>query len=398
MNGHMYGTPPLSIEHESGGSFRAFDSAYNTYASHGNLYPEYPNASKSEAFDYNYWSPAATTTHNLLNNPVHVVLDQGQTTPSSSLQAMESLVPVPSVQLSQLHATTTISATHHHHHIHQHLYPSSTAALPSTPPTSHEPTAWLGSGDYQALHPTSHPVSGYRQYPTPCSLYSTNNFYEPSPSQWSTQPILPLKFESPYSPPSYFESSESFNHCQEQLTKDEPIDSLEQSNWPKPSMSSTPLNLVPPKNPLNGKEFVVHSLTFDYEDEEKRALICTCTRFHLGVRLQHDQNVNRRERRRRATRMGLISHLLRLIVASKEKKNVEGHKMVPRHERTAFYGSQLLIHLDRGEQIRGIASLEKKHLIKVRRVMTTSIVEFSLKYNSGIEVIFVSCRKNTYAW
>ena len=256
----MYGTPPMPIDHESG-PFRTFDPSYNLYAPHGNLYPEYSGPSKSEVFDYNYWSPttttsaAATTTHNLLGNPVNVVLDQVQTPPSSSHLAVETLVPVSSLHLSQLHATTTISATHHHHHIHQHLYPSSsTAALPSTPPMSHEPTAWLGSGEYQALHSTSNPSSAYRQYPTPCSLYSTNNFYEPCPSQWSTQPILPIKFEPPYSPPSYFEPSDSFSQCQEQLAKEEPVDALEQSNWPKPSMSSTPLTLVPPKNPLNGKE------------------------------------------------------------------------------------------------------------------------------------------------
>jgi hypothetical protein len=224
----------------SGESLRIFDSSYNTYSPHSTPYPDYTTPSKLEAFDYNYWPTSTTTTHNILANPTNPVLDQIQT-PSSTI---ESLVPI---HLSHINSATTISSTHHHHHIHQHLYPPSS-------PTCTDPSTWLGSGDYQSLHSTTNPA--YRHYSTPCSFYPPNNFYDPSQAQWTPPPpALPIKFESPYSPPpSYFESSDSINHCQEPISKDEPSDSHQQLHWLKPSSSSTQLIPIPPKNPLNGNQ------------------------------------------------------------------------------------------------------------------------------------------------
>jgi hypothetical protein len=242
-------------EHESGSSgesLRIFDSPYTNYSSH---YPDYPTASKLEAFDYNYWTP---TTTNILTNPSNPILDQMQTpssSSSSSNQQIEPHVPVSSVHLSHINSSTTISSTHHHHHIHQHLYPP-----PSPPPiTCNDPTTWLGSGDYQPLHSTTNP-SSYRHYSTPCSFYPPNNFYDPSQSHWTPPPplpsTLPIKFESPYSPPpSYYQSSDSLNHCQEQMSKEEPRDSPpEQLNWHKHPTSSNQLIPIPPKNPLTGNQ------------------------------------------------------------------------------------------------------------------------------------------------
>ncbi|CAF4619061.1 unnamed protein product, partial [Rotaria magnacalcarata] len=80
--------------------------------------------------------------HNILANQTIVAIDQAQTQQSLN-PTLETLVPIPSVQLSQLNASATISATHHHHHIHQHLYPPT----PSTPPpTCNDSSTWLGSG------------------------------------------------------------------------------------------------------------------------------------------------------------------------------------------------------------------------------------------------------------
>jgi hypothetical protein len=241
-------------DHESGSSgesLRIFDSSYNTYSPHSTHYSDYPTASKLEAFDYNYWP--TTTTHNILANPSSTVLDQIQTpSSSSSSQPVEALVPVSSVHLSHVNSSTTISSTHHHHHIHQHLYPP-----PSPPPIAcNDPSTWLGSGDYQPLHSTTNP-SSYRHYSTPCSFYPTNNFYDPSQSHWTPPPpALPIKFESPYSPPpSYFQSSDSLNHCQEQISKEEPSNSPEHLNWLKHQpTSSNQLIPVPPKNPLTGNQ------------------------------------------------------------------------------------------------------------------------------------------------
>jgi len=235
----------IPTNHESGESLRIFDSPYSAYPTSYSDYATPP--SKLEAIDYNYWPTIAT--HNILTNPVSTVLDQIQTPPSSS-QAIDTLGPLSSVQLSHNNSSTTISATHHHHHIHQHLYPP-----PSSPPTYTDPSAWLGSGDYQPLHPTTNP-SSYRHYSTPCSFYPPNHFYDPSQSQWTPPSAVPIKFESPYSPPpSYFESSDSINHCQDQISKEEPLESPQQQlNWLKPQHSSTQFIPIPPKNPLNGNQ------------------------------------------------------------------------------------------------------------------------------------------------
>jgi hypothetical protein len=244
----------IPVDHESGSSgesLRIFDSSYNTYSPHSTSYPDYPTASKLEACDYNYWP--ATTTHNILAHPMSTVIDQIQT-PSPTI---ETFVPVSSVNLSHIHSSTIISATHHHH-IHQHLYPPPSS---SPPPTCNDPSTWLGSGDYQSLHSTNNP-SSYRHYSTPCSFYPTNNFYDPSQSQWTPPPptTLPIKFESPYSPPpSYFESSDSLNHCPEQISKEEPSDSFQQFHCLKPQSSSSQLIPVPPKNPLNGNQLTFKS-------------------------------------------------------------------------------------------------------------------------------------------
>jgi len=242
----------IPADHESGSSgesLRIFDSSYNTYSPHSTPYADYTTPSKLEAFDYNYWP--TTTTHNILSNPTSTVLDQIQT-PSSTI---ETLVPVSNVHLSHNNSSTTISATHHHHHIHQHLYPTSSS---SSSPTCNDPSTWLGSGDYQSLHSTTTTTnpSSYRHYSTPCSFYHPpNNFYDPSQTQWTPPSTNPIKFESSYSPPpSYFESSDSINHCQEQISKEEPSDSFQQLNWLKNQSSSTQLIPIPPKNPFNGNQ------------------------------------------------------------------------------------------------------------------------------------------------
>jgi len=218
----------ISVDHES--NPRLYETSYNTYSP----YTDYTTASKLEAFDYNYW-PTATTTHNILAIPpsstTNSIIDQIQTPPSTS-QTIETLVPGPSVHLSQLNSSTTsISATHHHHHIHQHLYPTSIS--------SNDPSNWLTSTDYQ-------PPTPYRHY-----TYPNNNFYDQS--QWLTPPSsLPIKFEAPYSPPSYFDSSHQLDQPLSD-SKEEPSDSSyskcqeQQLNWFKPQLSP-----VPPKNPANG--------------------------------------------------------------------------------------------------------------------------------------------------
>ena len=237
----------ISIDHEA--NSRLYEPSYNTYSS----YPEYTTASKLEAFDYNYW-PTATTTRNILSIPPSTANTIGDPIPipSSTSQTIETLVPVPAVHLSQINSRTTISATHHHHHIHQHLYP--------TTPASNEPTNWLSSNEYESPTP-------YRHY-----SYPHNNFYDQS--QWTTPtPALPIKYESPCSPPSYLESS---HHFDQQLSdsKEELSDPSyskyqeQQVNWLKPQLPP-----IPPKNPTNGMS---HSysfrLTFKYERRSKRAL------------------------------------------------------------------------------------------------------------------------------
>ena len=246
----------IPTDHDSEESVPTFDPTYNPYYSHMTAYSDYPTSSKIEAIDYNYWPPTSTpsTTHNILINPT---LDQ---TPGSS----STIETLGSVHLPNIHSSAILSSTHHHHHLHQHLYPTS--------PTCHDSSNWVNTVDYQSLNSPTNP-SSYRHYSTPCSFYSSNNFYDPSQPQWTSPPTtLPIKFESPYTPsPSYFESSDSLN----QIPKEEPTESFEQRNWLKPQSSSSTsssaqLTPIPPKNPLNGNQ-----LTFKRERISKRALIET---------------------------------------------------------------------------------------------------------------------------
>jgi hypothetical protein len=173
------------------------EPSYTTYSP----YTDYPTPTKLEALEYNYWP----TAHNLI--------DQIQT----PILTNETLVP----NLSQINSSTAISSTHHHHHIHQHVYP-----------TNDSPN-WITPTDYQTPPPT------YRHY-----TYPNNHFYDQS--QWSTPAI---KYEPPYSPPSYYENIDQPLSD----SKEEPSDSSyikcseEQSNYFKPQL--TP---APPKNPTNG--------------------------------------------------------------------------------------------------------------------------------------------------
>jgi hypothetical protein len=211
----------ISVDHEP--NSRLYETSYNPYSP----YPDYPTTSKLEAFDYNYWP---TTTHNILAIPS--TTNSAETPPSTS-QTIETLVPNSSVHLSQINSTTTIASTHHHHHIHQHLYP---------PPTSsNDPSNWIASNDYQ-------PATPYRHYP-----YSNNHFYDQSQWPTSSTTSLPIKFESPYSPPSYYDASHNLDQQTLSDSKEEPSDSSyskcqeQQLNWFKPQ-----LNPIPPKNLTNG--------------------------------------------------------------------------------------------------------------------------------------------------
>ncbi|CAF1213712.1 unnamed protein product [Adineta steineri] len=253
-----------------------FDTSYNGYSSHPIAYSDYPpqpSSSKLEAIDYGCWP--AITAHNILTNRASTVHDHIQPTspPPSSSQTIETLTPISSAHLSQNNSSSTISATHHHHHVHQHLYPSSTSSpsSPPPPPYSDQPV-WLGRADYQFLHPTTNTPS-YRHYSTPCSIYPPNNFYDPSQSQWTSPSLLPIKYESPYnSPPSHFESSESINHCHEQIPKHEPSESPQQSNWIKHENSSTLMHPIPPKNLLNGKTRTRDKYRIVYTDQQRYEL------------------------------------------------------------------------------------------------------------------------------
>ena len=218
--------PPLiSIDHES--NPRVYETPYNTFVP----YPDYATSSKLEAFDYNYWpanTTTTTTTHNILAEPSSLTTDHIPTPSSSTTnQTLERIGSNSPVHLSQINSTTTISATHHHHHIHQHLYPLN------------ENSNWLTATEYQS-------PNGYRHY-----SYPNNNLYDQP--QWSTPaPALPIKFESSYSPPSYYESAHHLEHPLS-INKEEPSDSSytkcpeQSSNWYKSQL--TP---VPPKNPANG--------------------------------------------------------------------------------------------------------------------------------------------------
>lgn len=241
----------ISNGHEncsSSESLRIYDSSYNPYSSHSIPYSDYATPpSKIEPFEYNYWSTPATT-HNILTNPSLTILD-----PTCSNSTLENLVPVSSVQLSQKNSSIS-----NHHHSHQHVYP----LPPSSPPSAcNDPGGWLGSGNYQALHSTPN-SSSYRHYPNACSFYAPNNFYDSPQSQWTSPPAgqVPFKFEQSYTP-TYFDTANHLNHCQQQTPKDELSNSSQQSDWLKSESSSTKLIPVPPKNPLNG-----NSLTFNIKE------------------------------------------------------------------------------------------------------------------------------------
>ncbi|UJR31021.1 hypothetical protein I4U23_018531 [Adineta vaga] len=277
MNTNTPYTPIISANHETGESLRTFDSPYHSYSSHPMTYSEYPlSTSKSEAFEYPYWSTIPT--HNILANPSNPLLDQ--ISPSlSSNQTIGTLASVSSVHLPQNNLSAPISTTQHYHHIHQYLYPqSSTSPSPPPPPpptttTYNDSSAWLGSGDYQALHSTTTTTTppSYRHYSTPCSFYPPNHFYDPSQSQWL--PSSTLKFESPYSPPpSYIESSDSLNHCQEQLSKEELSHSPQQSTWLKNQSSPTHCKPVPPRNPMNGKTRTRDKYRIVYTEQQRYEL------------------------------------------------------------------------------------------------------------------------------
>ncbi|CAF0962354.1 unnamed protein product [Rotaria sp. Silwood1] len=241
----------ISVDHES--NPRLYETTYNNYSP----YTDYAATSKLEAFDYNYW-PGTPATHNILTIPptstTNQIIDQIQTSPSTN-QTIETLVPGSTVHLSQINSTATISATHHHHHIHQHLYPA--------PSSSNDSPNWLTPTEYQS-------PNNYRHY-----TYTNNNFYDQS--QWTTPPptsssLAPIKFESPYSPPSYFESSHNIDQPLSD-SKEEPSNSSytkcqeQQSNWFKSQLTPTP-----PKNPANGKTRTRDKYRIVYTDRQRYEL------------------------------------------------------------------------------------------------------------------------------
>ncbi|CAF4038988.1 unnamed protein product, partial [Rotaria magnacalcarata] len=225
----------ISLDHES--NSRLYETSYNSYSPYTEFTPPPPATSKLEAFDYNYW-PGTPTTHNILAIPppltTNATIDQMHPSPSTS-QTLETLAPhgSSSVYLSQINSTATIAATHHHHHIHQHLYAAASS--------SNDSSNWLPSTEYQTPDTYRH-----------CT-YANNSFYDQS--QWATPtPSLPsIKFESPYSPQSYFESSNNLDQpLSDSKAEEEPSSSSyskcqEQQNWFKSQLTPTP-----PKNPVNG--------------------------------------------------------------------------------------------------------------------------------------------------
>ena len=227
MNAHY--PPIISVDHES--NSRLYETPYDNYSP----YAGYAATSKLEAFDYNYCPAPIATTHNILTIPPPIstnpVIEQIQTSPSTS-QTIETLVPGSSVHLSQVNSTTTISATHHHHHIHQHLYPA-------LPPSSNDPSNWPTPTEYQS--PTA-----YRH----CA-YPNNNFYDQS--QWTTSTSsLPIKFESSYSPPSYFESMYNFDQTLSDSKEEQSNTSYSKCEKQQSQWFKTQLTPTPPKNPANG--------------------------------------------------------------------------------------------------------------------------------------------------
>ncbi|CAF2087179.1 unnamed protein product [Rotaria magnacalcarata] len=245
----------ISLDHES--NSRLYETSYNSYSPYTEFTPPPPVTSKLEAFDYNYW-PGTPTTHNILAIPppltTNATIDQMHPSPSTS-QTLETLAPhgSSSVYLSQINSTATIAATHHHHHIHQHLYAAASS--------SNDSSNWLPSTEYQTPDTYRH-----------CT-YANNSFYDQS--QWATPtPSLPsIKFESPYSPQSYFESSNNLDQpLSDSKAEEEPSSSSyskcqEQQNWFKSQLTPTP-----PKNPVNGKTRTRDKYRIVYTDRQRYEL------------------------------------------------------------------------------------------------------------------------------
>jgi hypothetical protein len=209
----------ISIDHED--HTRSYDPSYHAYST----YTDYPTSSKLEEVDCHYWS-TNNSAHNLLTIPsssTGSIIDPIQ----SSTSLIDTYVPV---HLSQMNSTTTISATHHHHHIHQHVYPTA------------DTSNWFYSNEYPS------PPTNYRPYI--CSS-NNNNFYDNN--QWSTptsiaSPSVPTKFDTPYSPPSYIDSSYNLDQaCSD--SKEEPSSNYVETLYNTFKSEPTP---VPPKNPANG--------------------------------------------------------------------------------------------------------------------------------------------------
>ena len=262
-------SPMIAIDHD--GHSRLYETPYTTCVP----YSDYSSSSKLEALEYNYWQNT-NATHNISTLPhssaaCPSLLDPAQTAPPSTNSLLESLIPVHVSQMNHIppsssSSTTTISATHHHHHIHQHLFPNGTLT-----PSSDTPN-WFNAADYPS------PNASYRPY-----SYGNNTFYDQA--HWST-PIstVAMKFETPYSPPSYAESSHQLDQPYVD-SKEEPAEySDDRFNCCKAQF--TP---VPPKNPANG---MVHLPLFGLSHRHWPLPKCKGhwiwifdfnTRFHLSV-------------------------------------------------------------------------------------------------------------------
>ena len=249
----------IPIEQESGSS----ESSYSNYEPVYGVYPHYvnyQNPSKLETFEYNYWPN--------YQNPT-VPIDESVSLGVCSNQTnIENLVVPSTVNYSPVDSTNHLLALQQHQQQQQHIYLTPTDSNP------HDPSHWLGQNvDYSTVQGTSTP-STYRHYPTSCSIYSNNPLCDSSSPQWATPAVVPIKFESPYSSPSYYEYSDSFNNCQELMKNEEKNDRSEEYLTTK---SSSQLTGVPPRNPLNGTKeeqyffSLFNSLTFaDKERERER--------------------------------------------------------------------------------------------------------------------------------
>ena len=227
-------SPMIVVDHD--GHSRLYETPYNPR----HPYVEYPTPSKLEALECNYWQNP-NVTHNLLSLPHSSAvcasrLDSAQTALSSTHASLESLIPVHVTQMNAAPSTTssssstTISAMHHHHHIHQHLYPTGTV----TP--SNDPPHWYNAVEYPS------PTSSYCPY-----TYANNTCYDQT--QWSTpNSTMPMKFETPYSPTSYAESSHQLDQPSYVDSKEEPSDYADD----RLNCCKIPFTPVPPKNPTNG--------------------------------------------------------------------------------------------------------------------------------------------------